>query len=248
MSRHLPLLPCLGLALVLAASPAPLVAQGVQRCIDASGRPVFTDQRCADIGAVSLVPPATALPASGGVVRRGPLPGGCPRTAAQLAGELGAAVRAGDSNRLAGLYDWVGVSGATASRVLDRLERIAARPLVDVAPVLAHDRGQVEVTAAVPELPLAPEPPATAPPVPSGPERWLPSWIPLGGANARDAGDAARPETPAAPATLLASAAPTPPQPRTVGLRVEQTLPGSATPSRTVFGMQRRFGCLWLRL
>ena len=38
------------------------------------------------------------------------------------------------------------------------------------------------------------------------------------------------------------------PRPRVTGLRVEQTLPGTATPSRTMFSLQRRYGCLWLRL
>lgn len=32
-----------------------------------------------------------------------------------------------------------------------------------------------------------------------------------------------------------------------VALRVEQTLRNGATPSRTVFGLTRHFGCLWLR-
>ncbi|MFT4180078.1 MAG: hypothetical protein QM612_11580 [Thermomonas sp.] len=37
-------------------------------------------------------------------------------------------------------------------------------------------------------------------------------------------------------------------KPRLVGLRVEQVLADGHTPSRTVFGVQRRMGCLWLRL
>ena len=41
----------------------------------------------------------------------------------------------------------------------------------------------------------------------------------------------------------------TPPQkPRLVGLRVEQTLGSSATPSRTVFGLRKSMGCWWVRL
>lgn len=32
-----------------------------------------------------------------------------------------------------------------------------------------------------------------------------------------------------------------------VGLRLEQTLANGITPSRTVFGLQRHFGCWWLR-
>ncbi|MFD0739251.1 hypothetical protein ACFQZQ_08170 [Lysobacter koreensis] len=33
-----------------------------------------------------------------------------------------------------------------------------------------------------------------------------------------------------------------------VALRVEQTLANGSTPSRTVFGLQRHFGCWWVRL
>lgn len=32
-----------------------------------------------------------------------------------------------------------------------------------------------------------------------------------------------------------------------VALRLEQTLPGTATPARTVFGLQQYFGCWWIR-
>ena len=37
-------------------------------------------------------------------------------------------------------------------------------------------------------------------------------------------------------------------KPRLVGLRVEQTLGSSATPSRTVFGLRQHLGCWWVRL
>ena len=36
--------------------------------------------------------------------------------------------------------------------------------------------------------------------------------------------------------------------PRLVGLRVEQVLADGQTPSRVVFGLRRRLGCLWIRL
>lgn len=35
-------------------------------------------------------------------------------------------------------------------------------------------------------------------------------------------------------------------KPRLVGLRVEQTLANSSTPSRTVFGLRKNMGCWWL--
>lgn len=39
-----------------------------------------------------------------------------------------------------------------------------------------------------------------------------------------------------------------PRRPRPVGLRLEQTLGNTATPSRTVFGLRRQFGCFWITL
>jgi hypothetical protein len=40
-----------------------------------------------------------------------------------------------------------------------------------------------------------------------------------------------------------------PPRPRQapVALRVEQTLANGSTPSRTVFGLQKYFGCWWIK-
>lgn len=255
MSRRTLLLPCIALVLLPLCDPAPASAQGVRRCTDAAGRSVFTDQRCSDLGAVERVPEvaqafnAAPMSITGAVASpRGPSPGGCPRTPTQLASELGRALIARDSNRLASMYDWSGVSGASAGKVLDRLEQMARRPLVDIAPVLSH------VAPPAPPPMSAPEPePLQADAGESdshGASRWLPDWIRMA-----PAGDDAQVQAPVdAPvldrehAVTVASLAPeAPPPPRTVGLRVEQTLPGSATPARTVFGMERRYGCLWLR-
>lgn len=48
--------------------------------------------------------------------------------------------------------------------------------------------------------------------------------------------------------TLPQQAPVTPSRPRPVGLRLEQTLGSSATPSRTVFGLRRQYGCFWITL
>src|SRR5690606_921653 len=105
-----------------------------------------------------------------------------------------------------------------------------------------------------PAVVMEPMPPVeeAALPAAEAPEaaRWLPGWMRLDDGSARGGVDAAPVET-SASAVLLASTAappPAPPAPRVVGLRVEQALPGTATPARTVFGLQRRFGCLWLKL
>lgn len=39
-----------------------------------------------------------------------------------------------------------------------------------------------------------------------------------------------------------------PPMRRPVGLRLEQTLPGSATRAATVLGLRRQYGCFWITL
>lgn len=222
----------------LLALPAPAPAQ-VHRCTDAEGRTVFSDQRCADIGAYERVP-ATPAGARGGTTAPPPRPGGCPRTLGALVQEIAAAVRSRDVNRLSAVYDWNGVDARQAARVFDQLEAIVARPLVDIAPVRAE--------SAPPPAPPAPLPAAVEAPAPAPPEAaWMPSW----------AGHlAAPPADPGAPAPASADAstdtaasppaAPRPPRP--VGLRLEQTLAGTATPVRTVFGLRRHYGCFWIRL
>jgi len=37
-------------------------------------------------------------------------------------------------------------------------------------------------------------------------------------------------------------------RPNPVGLRLEQVLPGTATPARTVLALRRRYGCFWITL
>ena len=41
--------------------------------------------------------------------------------------------------------------------------------------------------------------------------------------------------------------APPPPRRAPVALRVEQTLANGVTPSHTVFGLQKHFGCWWIK-
>jgi hypothetical protein len=227
------LLPACLLACVLAALPMPARAQEVQRCMGADGRPVYTDRRCDDVGAVDRLPPP------GAATQPRLFRGGCPRLLSQLVGEIGAAIQAGDVNRLASIYDWTSVSGAGASRVLDRLEAMAARPLVDIAPVYpgyattAFVSAPATVTVEVP-APVAP------PAQPDHPREWMSGWPGM------------QPAAPADTTTMLTTLPAPPPlpsaRPRPVALRVEQTLAGSATPVRTVFGLRRSYGCFWISL
>jgi len=63
----------------------------------------------------------------------------CPRDRVELMFELSAAVESGDVNRIAGLYDWNGMGADAGRDVMDRLEVLARRTLVDVLPVYPPD-------------------------------------------------------------------------------------------------------------
>lgn len=173
----LPLLACSALWAL------PAQAQ-VRRCTAAGGGEIYTDRRCQDIGASERVPRAAA----GAAVRF--YRGGCARNLQDLIYELTAAIDSGDANRVAGVFDWAGVSSGSGYALMNRLDTLARRPLVDVQPVY----------------------PATA--------------------DAQN-GD------PYAQATLRRAP---------IGLRLEQTLGNGSTPVRTLLGLRRYLGCLWVRL
>jgi hypothetical protein len=191
-------------ATAVLAAPAgvrPALAQGVHRCTDASGVSVFTDRRCEDVAATSRVirPRITAQgrPAA-------PLRLGCPRRLSDLVQQIAGAIDANDANRLAALYQWNGISDASANRLMDQMEAIVRRPLVDIAPIF----------------------PAVDP-------------VPVLDANG---------------AVIDANADgyyPQPAQPqkrRPVGLRLQQALANTSTPSSTVLGIRRSYDCFWITL
>jgi hypothetical protein len=128
MPRRLYLL----LLLCCAAFPAGAV---VRRCVAADGTLVFTDRRCADVGAVERAQADTTSP----LIRQPGYRSACPRTLRDLVDELQLAIDTRDVNRLATIYQWAGLSNASAYRVMDRLDAIAARPLLDIGPVYGGD-------------------------------------------------------------------------------------------------------------
>jgi hypothetical protein len=129
------------------ASEEPLVAEyvpppmaeaadedGIRECMGPDGVPVFTDRRCADLGAT----PQVVLPPIGGA------PAGLPlrvRTCARNQGVLLEGVRAAleshDVNRLADYYHWTGMGSAEGYAMMDRLDAFAERQVVDVQLVRA---------------------------------------------------------------------------------------------------------------
>ena len=101
----------------------------VRHCTTPEGLDVYTDRRCEDLGAA----PAQERPAapSAGAVSRS----GCARTVRDLAFAMQTAIDHHDPNRLADSYLWTGLSTQSGYTVLDRLARIAERPLADIVPV-----------------------------------------------------------------------------------------------------------------
>lgn len=124
------LLPALLLGVLIACIPFAAFAQKVQRCSTMGGDTVYTDKRCEDIGAMDRLP-RVAPPAGGSSQYRS----GCSRTLSDLIYQITAAIDNRDVNRLASIYQWTGVSNASANTILNRLEAIVERPLVDIVPI-----------------------------------------------------------------------------------------------------------------
>lgn len=149
-SRRRPLTRALPWAVVLAlaaAQPSPPAAAQVRRCTLADGGTVYTDRSCESLDAVESRPEAHA-PAVGALAR---YRGGCARSLQDLVFEVTAAIDARDTNRLARSYHWVGLSTRAGYQVVDRLDAIAQRPLLNITAL----RPELPVEATTTPLPLA---------------------------------------------------------------------------------------------
>lgn len=215
-------------------TPEPAHAQ-IRRCTAADGTSVFTDRRCEDLGSVSRRPHTAAA----GLGRPASYRPRCMRSVDELVFEMGLAFDNQDANRLAGLYHWTGMSSSSGYAVAERLDRLVHRPLVGIVPVMPE--------------PITPEPTPTSLPATETGDAAAPAALPASG----DWSDWGRPlpptpeptppaRTDARSPTPSPSAAAAPPR-RPVALRVEQTLSNGSTPSSTVFGLTRHFGCWWIR-
>ena len=87
---------------------------------------------------------SSSLPATGALYR-----GGCSRTLSDLVAQMSMAISAGDVNRLAGVYHWSGVSDAAALRILNQLDAVVQRPLVDIAPIRPDPAPVIDAEGAV---------------------------------------------------------------------------------------------------
>ena len=161
---------------IAAALPAPVHAQ-VRRCTTPDGGTVYTDRACTSLGAVE------SRPQTGGGAGAAPLRyrGGCSRRLQDLVFEVTSAIDARDPNRLARSYHWVGMGHSAGYSVIQRLDAISQRPLVNI-------------TALRPARPVVVE---AQPIVTTGPDGI--SMRPPPASLATPDGDAAMPATPAAP-------------------------------------------------
>jgi hypothetical protein len=127
---RLPVLIAIAVAawIAMPATPAwiPQAQAQVRRCTTADGGTVFTDRLCSEVDATEQVQRAEA-----GTPLR-PYRGGCARTLQDLIHEVTSAIDARDGNRLATTYHWAGLSTRTGYSVIEQLDRIAQRPLVDI--------------------------------------------------------------------------------------------------------------------
>ena len=125
------------LFLLVAFVAQPAHAAGTNRCVGPDGHSVFTDQHCEDVGAVVRPEPAPLF-GTGRAQRVHVHVHDCARTADDLHNGLEAALAAHDVNRIAGFYQWAGISSAESADILKRLQAIADRPLAAVHLVRRH--------------------------------------------------------------------------------------------------------------
>ena len=216
------------LLLLSALSAAPEAAAQVRRCVDAQGNSVFTDRACA---AVNATPKADPLP-NAGAYASGFARQGCARSPGQLLDGVRNALDARDVNRLANYYHWTGTGSGAATHLMDRLEAIAARPLVNAQLIYPSRLPELDA-AGFPTFP--PDDPAasaaSAPPAAYDPD--LP------------ASQATSPESPPRPDTLITNAPGPPPE----SLLVEQMSGVADVGSAQVrFQLRRHAGCWWIQL
>ena len=129
----------------------------VRKCTTPDGRPLYTDQRCEALGATPAptVAPgsAAATPGANAATGRNLYRGGCSRTLQDLVFEITTAIDAQDANRLSSVYHWVGASASSANAVMDRLDTIAHRPLLDISPVSPSPADDTAIVSAPEDVP-----------------------------------------------------------------------------------------------
>lgn len=115
-----------GFSVTLAASAQDDAGQTIHRCVGSHGEIVFSGLPCG----------TAAPPAGGGAAAAEPeapaAATACPTSADELRDRIAAAIARHDSNAIAGLLRWRGISGATANARLRALRELTKRPLLAI--------------------------------------------------------------------------------------------------------------------
>jgi len=119
------------LLLALVATLPAHAQSAIHRCIGGDGRPVFSDQPCASVGATSVLPaPAGSAPTrSDAAPSTGLL---CAKDLAELREGLAQAFAARSANRVGGLILWNGYGSSGAVDNLRLMEALVRQPLVSL--------------------------------------------------------------------------------------------------------------------
>lgn len=136
------------LLLILAAAPC-LAQNDIHRCIDASGRALFTDQTCAAMQATTVQPAPKPVANPNGAADAGtafalsspaePPPILCAATFNQLRQSVIDAFANRNANRMAGLMLWNGYGTEAAVASIRALSTAMRQPLLDAGPPAASD-------------------------------------------------------------------------------------------------------------
>lgn len=179
---------------LVAAGVSPRLAHAaIYRCQAPDGGMVYTDRPCSELGAT----PAPAGPVQAGQPgqpRRAPPRIGCARNLPELVLRVANAINQQDTNQLAGVYHWAGMSGGQSVAILRRLDAVAHRPLAGIVQISPQAAQSIDGVVTDEEY-YAKRPVSQLP----------------------------------------------------VALRIEQSARDGISPSNTVFGLQRHFGCWWIR-
>ena len=118
----------------------------IHRCIGGDGRPVFSDQPCASIGATSVLPApaASTSPRSEAEPSAGLL---CAKDLAELREGLAQAFAARSANRVGGLILWNGYGSGGAVDNLRVMEALVRQPLVSLE---GNEQAGIEVVTSAP--------------------------------------------------------------------------------------------------
>lgn len=140
------------LALVFLVLPAS-AQTAIHRCVAADGRPVFSDQPCASVGAASIAPPAVAGSVSSvGAATDGPSTGLlCAKDLADLRQGIAQAFATRSANRIGGLILWNGASQGAVDGIRG-IEALIRQPLVSLE---GSEASGIDAVTSVPGAELA---------------------------------------------------------------------------------------------